>query len=248
MSFNTRGSTRDYSFLNSAAPSMERKLPFLPGFTFDDKFVKERHHKAQLLAYKNNIPVVNDYDVPIEIDELQTETEKLADTLRSTTQQLYKTSNDTKPKENWLSLEKKVLRFYAYFKEGVHESAVEQSRVRKCVIYYYLEDDTMQISEPKQDNSGIPQGTLVKRHRIPKDKVQGNSNVYYTMDDLNIGKEITVYGKTFRITDCDNFTRDFFNGIGVYVSEPESYPNDQYTEKREDIQKDTELIDSITNL
>jgi len=30
-------------------------------------------------------------------------------------------------------------------------------RVRKVVFLYYLEDDTLQISEPKQDNSGLPQ-------------------------------------------------------------------------------------------
>lgn len=32
--------------------------------------------------------------------------------------------------------------------------------VRKVVIYYYLEDDTCQIQEPKMDNSGMPQGAL----------------------------------------------------------------------------------------
>ncbi|EFC40301.1 hypothetical protein NAEGRDRAFT_81047 [Naegleria gruberi] len=239
MSFNPRGSNKEYSFMSTTAPSVDRKLPFLPGYTFDDKFIKDRHHKGQLLAYKNNIPVVHDYDVPVEVDELQTETEKLAEMLKSTTQ-LYKTSvtnNDTTKKENWLSLEKKVLRFNAFFKEGVHESAVEQSRVRKCVIFYYLEDDTMHISEPKQDNSGIPQGTLVKRHRIPRDRASGSSNVYYTMDDLNIGREVTIYGKTFRIVDCDSFTREFYNGIGVEVPEPELYPGDQYTDLRDTIKK-----------
>lgn len=30
-------------------------------------------------------------------------------------------------------------------------------RVRKVVFLYYLADDTLQISEPKQDNSGLPQ-------------------------------------------------------------------------------------------
>lgn len=32
--------------------------------------------------------------------------------------------------------------------------------VRKVTIYYYLEDDTCQIQEPKMDNSGMPQGAL----------------------------------------------------------------------------------------
>ena len=59
-------------------------------------------------------------------------------------------------------------RFEAFFKEPVHESAAENFRIRKCVVLYYLEDDSMQVSEPKVENSGIPQGVFIKRHRIPK--------------------------------------------------------------------------------
>ena len=51
-----------------------------------------------------------------------------------------------------------VLRFYAYFQEAVHERAEEQFRVRRCTIYFYLEDDTIQVNESQQVNSGIPQG------------------------------------------------------------------------------------------
>ena len=59
-----------------------------------------------------------------------------------------------------------MLRFYAYFKEGVHESASESERLRYCVIHYYLEDGTIMVGEPKVDNSGIPQGTLLKRSKF----------------------------------------------------------------------------------
>jgi hypothetical protein len=38
----------------------------------------------------------------------------------------------------------------------VVEDPNENYRVRKCMIYYYLEDDTMHIMEPKIENSGIP--------------------------------------------------------------------------------------------
>ena len=51
-----------------------------------------------------------------------------------------------------------VLRFHAYFQEAVHERAEEQFRVRRCTIYFYLEDDTIQVNESQQVNSGIPQG------------------------------------------------------------------------------------------
>lgn len=50
-----------------------------------------------------------------------------------------------------------VLRWYGYFKEAVTESAVENFRVRKVVIFFYLEDNSCQVVEPKEDNSGLPQ-------------------------------------------------------------------------------------------
>jgi len=41
------------------------------------------------------------------------------------------------------------LRFYAFFKESVVESRLENVRARKVVIYYYLEDKSIMINEPK---------------------------------------------------------------------------------------------------
>jgi len=42
-----------------------------------------------------------------------------------------------------------------------------RDRVRTCVIRYFLEDSTVDVCEPKTDNSGIVQGRLLKRHRAP---------------------------------------------------------------------------------
>lgn len=59
---------------------------------------------------------------------------------------------------NWLWCRAlQVLRFYGYFQEAVTESNIENHRVRRVVLMYYLEDDSVQVTEPKQDNSGIPQ-------------------------------------------------------------------------------------------
>lgn len=57
----------------------------------------------------------------------------------------------------WIEHDRKVLRFFGYFQEHVPESPVENARVRRVVVLHYLEDDTLQISEPQQDNSGLPQ-------------------------------------------------------------------------------------------
>jgi hypothetical protein len=49
-----------------------------------------------------------------------------------------------------------VLRFLGYFKESVVESRLENYKVRKLTVFYYLEDHTVMISEPKEVNSGTP--------------------------------------------------------------------------------------------
>lgn len=95
-----------------------------------------------------------------------------------------------------------MLRFFGYFKEDVHSSQKETWRVRRVIFYYYLEDDSLHIAEPRQENSGIPQGVLIKRHRIPK-----ADNRYIGIDDLAIGAELQIYGRSFFIVDCDEATR-----------------------------------------
>lgn len=57
----------------------------------------------------------------------------------------------------WIENSGKVLRFFGHFLESVVESPIENHRVRRVIILFYLEDGTIQMSEPKQDNSGIPQ-------------------------------------------------------------------------------------------
>eukprot|EP01029_Cantina_marsupialis_P015936 TRINITY_DN3528_c0_g1_i2.p1 TRINITY_DN3528_c0_g1~~TRINITY_DN3528_c0_g1_i2.p1 ORF type:complete len:532 (-),score=144.71 TRINITY_DN3528_c0_g1_i2:201-1796(-) len=121
-----------------------------------------------------------------------------------------------------------VLRFYGYFIEAVTESPDEAVRVRKCVILYYLTDGTMQILEPKQTNSGIPQGTFVKRHALPKP-----NGDFYDYGDLSFGVEISIYGRTFRIVDCDKATERYYIEQGMELGSPEGYPEDQYMNIRD---------------
>ena len=74
-----------------------------------------------------------------------------------------------------------VMQFDAYFKEAVDESPLENHRVRKCKILVYLEDSSVQIDECRQENSGMPQGTMVKRHQIPYPEVRHRSSLYCTL-------------------------------------------------------------------
>ncbi len=38
-----------------------------------------------------------------------------------------------------------VLGFQGFFKEAVHESALENYRVHKCDIFYYTDDDSIEV-------------------------------------------------------------------------------------------------------
>ena len=62
-----------------------------------------------------------------------------------------------------VAFDKKVLRFYGYFKQTVYESPNEYYRVRPVTICYFLEDDSMQVYESPVENSGIPQVNYFKR-------------------------------------------------------------------------------------
>jgi hypothetical protein len=38
------------------------------------------------------------------------------------------------------------------------------------------------------------------------------SGLLVTPDDFVVGESIVIYGNTIHITDCDDYTREFYNG------------------------------------
>jgi len=130
----------------------------------------------------------------------------------------------------WVAFDRQVLCFDAYFQEAVHEKKEEQYRIHQCKIYFYLEDDSIQVVEPRWKNAGIPQGTLIKRHRIPKPAPYDDQ--FYTVEDFNVGKEIMLYARVFKLTGCDDFSKNFLRKLGVRVSIPASNPDDPYMDHR----------------
>jgi len=104
------------------------------------------------------------------------------------------------------------------------------------VIYFYLEDESIHVAEPKQQNSGIPQGVFLKRHRIPKD--DGAS--YFTINDLNVSTCVTFYGRTFFVVSCDPFTRKFLSQSGFEVPEDMSMPDEPIESHRASLKRGTQ--------
>lgn len=84
------------------------------------------------------------------------------------------------------------------------------------------------ISYEKIKHIYIHIGVLLRRQRIPMpDPVRYR---FYDIIDLNIGKEPEIYGRVYKIVDCDKFTRQFLNRMGIPVPDPIEIPKDPHME------------------
>jgi hypothetical protein len=121
--------------------------------------------------------------------------------------------------------EKKVLRWFGFYREAVSESQVEQERLRKVSILYYLEDDTMELTEPRETNSGLPQGNFVRRHAIEMQTDEGKMQAIAESksgggvrtihwSDIHVGAFLNIYSKKIMVTDADGFTRGYVEENG----------------------------------
>ncbi|ODN06377.1 EF-hand domain-containing protein 1 [Orchesella cincta] len=208
-------------------------LPFLPGNTFRDPCATD-FRRSQTFNQKNGfvLPKI-DYlgvgEVPI-----PAKTMSVKDLFDMYNYDPSLTYGEPRPRAPpplvpaFVALEKKTLKFNAYYKESIPDSQDENYRVRLVDIYYFLEDDTIMVNEPRIENSGIPQGKFLRRHRIPKNDI-GET---YHWKDLNVACEVMFYGRVFRIVDADNWTKQFYESEGLLLNDTEILPKDPFIDKR----------------
>ena len=142
----------------------------------------------------------------------------------STINQNFESSKEYEP--DYVKLDKKVLRFFGYFKESIVEKELESGRIRLLEIFYYLTDDTISIVDTRQENSGIPQGGFLSRGKIFKE-----DGSLLTFKDFKIGGDIMIYSKYVRIYDADGFTRDFCAANGINLGPKQELPEDPFIKK-----------------
>lgn len=186
---------------------------------------KSRFHKSQHWTFNGPIPILADgYKPGIGGDSLPT-----LEIPSHHNQSLYPPNIGPKL-PTWLAYDKKVLCFSGYFQEALQEVYMAPYQVRKVKIFFYLEDDTMQVSEPRTDNSGIPQGCLVSRQRIPRPPPCHHE--FLTILDLNVNQTVQIFDRVYHITSCDLYTRSFLNRLGIAVPDPVDAPPDPSAEMR----------------
>lgn len=211
-------------------------LPFLPGYTFHDP-KRTDFHKQHCFDAKNGYGIMR--DAPTRGEPAEVVTSDNFPRLETVSLGVRERGFASDFKPHFVEYDQKVLKFYAYFKEAVPESPLEQFRIRRCHILYHLVDHTISIAEPKEENSGMIQGRFLRRQHIAKD---GKGNIqdpcstagtqFYNFSDFNIGIELTFYDRTYRIYTCDDYTHDFLTKQGIVVNAPEALPADQYQESR----------------
>lgn len=134
------------------------KLPMIPGLNSFRDYSKKSHAKSHLIEGTGVVvtmscsaatgtgpakperahrPSAMDYIVDEEGAPVYTVAEDCAFQLRET-----------------------VLRFYAYFVEKVPDGIGDRvsERIHRCIILLYAADDTIELIEEVQANSGLPQG------------------------------------------------------------------------------------------
>eukprot|EP00624_Nannochloropsis_granulata_P000264 evm.model.NODE_10932_length_14799_cov_18.808027.6 len=94
------------------------------------------------------------------------------------------------------------------------------------------------MEEPKQLNSGITQGTYLRKQKVPKatcqQQLEGNEQAsrFFTPADFAVGATVVFYGRALVITDADTYTREWHartlgQPLGARLDSPDDGHRDQ---------------------
>ena len=123
----------------------------------------------------------------------------------------------------WLKYDSLKLGFHGYFEDLESTVRTGMRRIRRCHITYHLEDDTVDVREPKGVNSGIVQGQIL--HRI---KATSREGVALSPLDFVVGKPIEFFSRTYHVLGCDAFTRGFvWKEFGVELGPELAFPEER---------------------
>ncbi|XP_047523227.1 EF-hand domain-containing protein 1-like [Pieris napi] len=207
-------------------------LPKLPGLTFADPTKTQYHVRSSLRYYQGHrFPDTlvrgsggTDTDVDSNAFALPEDSVNYDPSL---TYGRVKQAALPAVVPHWVHYDKRCLNFTAFFKQPVYDNPDENYRVRVVNLVYFLEDDTLTVMEPRVRNSGLWQGRMVKRGKIPKNDL----GECWHWKDFDVGKDICIYGKVFHTISCDLFTKEWLESQGIELSKEESLPDDPYKKK-----------------
>lgn len=119
-----------------------------------------------------------------------------------------------------------IFKFDAYFEEMALHTRLEKIRIRKCNIFFYEDDNSIMIVEQPQLNSGMPQGTILRKTVVSKP-----DGSFYSPQEFTIGSTVNIYGTIYNIVDSDSATRRFLEDESPTLP----YPFDAFEEQRKQL-------------
>jgi hypothetical protein len=72
---------------------------------------------------------------------------------------------------------------------------------------------------------------MIPKENQAKPSVTNNQDIvitYFNWKDFQLGENIQFYGRVFRITDCDDFTHQFYQDMGRPLNGKEQMPTDNF--------------------
>jgi sulfur relay (sulfurtransferase) DsrF/TusC family protein len=122
-------------------------LPFLPGYTFNSMLGRTKFNMDPKFDFIGD-------GVPALVEKVKP---NMFGPLSDKYPSLYP-RGEVLELPSWIAFDKQILCFDAFFKETLQEVRGAPYAVRRVKIYFFLEDGTIQVTEPKVENSGIAQG------------------------------------------------------------------------------------------
>jgi hypothetical protein len=122
--------------------------------------------------------------------------------------------------KQFLENDRKVLKFFARFEGAPY------------IVHYFLADDTIEVREVALPNSGKdPFPVTFKRQKLPRQFALNQPGQTYAenflkAEELFIGQQLEVFGRSYTLEGCDQFTRNYY-GVKFGISQSQNLNNSQ---------------------
>jgi hypothetical protein len=85
---------------------------------------------------------------------------------------------------------------------------IQEDIERRFLISFFMADDTIQVYEVNNRNSGIWEGKFLERKKY---KNVENENINFSISDFEINKSMRINTYSFHILDADDFTKKWMS-------------------------------------
>jgi hypothetical protein len=159
-------------------------LPNLPGFRASD--VRYSHTKSQIFQIKKGEAFVKEtVAAPDSLEELS----------------VLSIGTKSRPQTSGGRTDV-VLTYQGYYDEPASGAGPE---IRQNVyIYFFVDDGSIKIVSAPKVRGGSKSGTKLRRTIVTRE--DGSP---YTVNDFRLGETVTIYGRAYKIIDCNQTARDF---------------------------------------